>query len=137
MKKLYFVLSVVALAFGTVLQAQVPAAPRELGMGGAYLGVARGFESIFLAPTNLALSDAPRWSFGFPQVAMLNCHGSPDSLCSGTFFGPAGLGLGSGRKSGADRLEAGPADLDNALWAPWRPPPRWPAVKLARKRNFR
>lgn len=33
------------------------------------MGVARGHESIFLAPGNLGLPDAPAWSVGFPQVA--------------------------------------------------------------------
>lgn len=57
---------------------QIPAAPKELGMGGAYVGIARGYESVFLAPANLALRGAPRWSFGFPQVAAgLTLHG-PD-----------------------------------------------------------
>ncbi|MEX0912167.1 MAG: hypothetical protein WD737_10285 [Gemmatimonadota bacterium] len=53
-----------------VAGAQVPAAPRELGMGGAYMGVARGYEAVFLAPGNFGLADAPVWSFGFPQVAL-------------------------------------------------------------------
>jgi len=51
-------------------EGQIPAAPGELGMGGAYMGVARGYEAIFLAPGNLALTDAPAWSVGFPQVAV-------------------------------------------------------------------
>src|SRR5262245_51942822 len=50
--------------------AQMPAAPRELGMGGAYMGVARGYEAVFLNPANLGLPDAPRWSIAFPQVAL-------------------------------------------------------------------
>lgn len=38
-------------------------------MAGAYLGVARGHEALFLAPGNLALYDAPSWSVGFPQFS--------------------------------------------------------------------
>lgn len=66
MKSLVFTL--IAVGYAATLHAQVPAAPRELGMGGAFVGVARGYESIFLTPANLVASDAPRWSFGFPQV---------------------------------------------------------------------
>jgi hypothetical protein len=50
--------------------AQIPSSPRELGMGGAYLAVARGHDAVFLAPGNFGLPDAPRWSFGFPQAAV-------------------------------------------------------------------
>ncbi|MDP9347846.1 MAG: conjugal transfer protein TraF, partial [Gemmatimonadota bacterium] len=49
--------------------AQVPLTPRALGMGGAYLGVARGQEAVFLNPANLGLADGPRWSVGFPQLS--------------------------------------------------------------------
>jgi len=59
------------------LEAQVPAVPRELGMGGAYLAVARGHDAIFLNPANLGLSDGPAWSIGFPQVTV-----------GGTIIGP-------------------------------------------------
>jgi hypothetical protein len=58
-------------------RAQVPAAPKELGMGGAYLGIARGYESIFLNPANLAVPGRPSWSLAFPQVAV-----------GGTLLGP-------------------------------------------------
>ena len=75
------------LAFGTVtllllgagqVDAQIPAGPRELGMGGAYMGVARGYESVFLAPANLALLDGPNWSLGFPQVAVGGSVSGPE-----------------------------------------------------------
>src|SRR5690606_5212016 len=36
----------------TGVAAQVPSAPRELGMAGAYVGVARGYEAVFMAPGN-------------------------------------------------------------------------------------
>jgi hypothetical protein len=66
-----------ALLPGTV-QAQIPAAPRELGMGGAYLAVSRGHDALFLNPANLGLTDAPVWSIGFPQVSL-----------GGTLIGPS------------------------------------------------
>jgi hypothetical protein len=59
------------------LEAQVPLTPRALGMGGAYIGAARGYEALFLNPANLALADNPRWSIAFPQVT-----------ASGTILGP-------------------------------------------------
>ena len=49
--------------------AQVPMSPRALGMGGAYLGAARGYEALFQNPANLGLSNTPYWSIAFPQVA--------------------------------------------------------------------
>jgi hypothetical protein len=66
-----------AIAHSAPLEGQIPAAPRELGMGGAYLGLARGYEAVFLAPANLALRDAPVWSLALPQVAL-----------GGTLLGP-------------------------------------------------
>lgn len=59
------------------LEAQVPLSPRALGMGGAYLGAARGYEALFLNPANLALDDNPRWSVAFPQLTV-----------GGTLLGP-------------------------------------------------
>jgi hypothetical protein len=61
-----------------VLEAQVPLTPRALGMGGAYIGAARGYEALFLNPANLALGDNPRWSIAFPQVT-----------AGGTLLGPS------------------------------------------------
>lgn len=51
------------------LAAQVPGTPRALGMGGAYVGVARGVESLFQNPANLALPGAPSWSAAFPTLS--------------------------------------------------------------------
>jgi hypothetical protein len=50
--------------------AQVPMAPRALGMAGAFVGVARGQEALFENPANLGLSNTPYWSFAFPQVVV-------------------------------------------------------------------
>jgi hypothetical protein len=50
--------------------AQIPLTPRALGMGGAYTATARGFESIFFNPANLALPDTPDWSISFPQITV-------------------------------------------------------------------
>jgi hypothetical protein len=50
--------------------AQVPSTPRALGMGGAYVGVARGVESLFQNPANLGLPNAPTWSAAFPTLSL-------------------------------------------------------------------
>ncbi|HEX6042073.1 DUF5723 family protein [Longimicrobium sp.] len=50
--------------------AQVPGTPRALGMGGAYVGAARGVESLFQNPANLALPNAPTWSAAFPTISV-------------------------------------------------------------------
>jgi hypothetical protein len=50
--------------------AQVPSTPRALGMGGAYIGVARGVESLFQNPANLGLPNSPHWSAAFPTISL-------------------------------------------------------------------
>jgi hypothetical protein len=50
--------------------AQIPASPRALGMGGAYIGIARGHEALFLNPANLALDGNPGWSLALPSPAL-------------------------------------------------------------------
>lgn len=50
--------------------AQVPSTPRALGMGGAYIGVARGVESLFQNPANLGLPNSPHWSAAFPTLSL-------------------------------------------------------------------
>lgn len=62
--------SLAAAVFAAPAAAQVPLTPRALGLGGAYLGVARGHESVFTNPANLGLSGQPVWSLGFPQVTV-------------------------------------------------------------------
>lgn len=52
------------------LAAQVPLTPRALGMGGAYIGVARGQEALFLNPANLGLPNSPHWSAGIPTISL-------------------------------------------------------------------
>lgn len=49
--------------------AQTPLTPRALGMGGAYIGVARGQESLFQNPANLGLPNSPHWSVAVPQIS--------------------------------------------------------------------
>jgi hypothetical protein len=39
-------------------------------MGGAYIGVARGVESLFQNPANLGLPNAPTWSAAFPTISL-------------------------------------------------------------------
>lgn len=60
------------------LNAQVPLTPRALGMGGAYIGMARGYEALAVNPANLGLADNPRWSVAFPAVT-----------AAGTLLGPS------------------------------------------------
>jgi hypothetical protein len=62
-------------AAGTVLAAaplaaQVPLTPRALGMGGAYVGVARGAESLWQNPANLGLPNSPHWSANIPTLSL-------------------------------------------------------------------
>ncbi len=58
------------LALGAAqAEAQVAMTPRALGMGGAYDGVARGQEAIFVNPALLGLTGTPFWSAAFPQVS--------------------------------------------------------------------
>lgn len=66
------------LVAATQAAAQVPLTARALGMGGAYLATARGYETLFLNPANLGLSGTPQWSVSFPQVT-----------AGGTVLGPS------------------------------------------------
>jgi hypothetical protein len=61
-----------ALAVAATLPAaaQVPLTPRALGMGGAYIAVARGQESLFQNPANLGLPGSPHWSAGIPTLTL-------------------------------------------------------------------
>jgi hypothetical protein len=52
------------------LHAQIPLTPRALGMGNAYVAVARGQESLFQNPANLGLANSPHWSIAFPQISV-------------------------------------------------------------------
>lgn len=62
--------SAAALLMAAPAVAQVPGTPRALGMGGAYVGSARGVESLFQNPANLALPNAPTWSAAFPTLSL-------------------------------------------------------------------
>ena len=57
-----------ALLAAAPAAAQVPFPTRSLGMGGAYIGVARGQDALFLNPANLGLADNPARSLGAMQV---------------------------------------------------------------------
>jgi hypothetical protein len=59
-----------AAALVSPLSAQLPTTPRALGMGGAYVAVARGQESLFQNPANLALRGNPHASAAAPQVTL-------------------------------------------------------------------
>src|SRR4051812_23999953 len=50
--------------------AQVPLAPRALGMGNAYVAAARGEEALWLNAANLGLPGTPHWSFGIPTLSV-------------------------------------------------------------------
>lgn len=72
MRRRAVVLTAVAVGVATAGEAaaQIPLAPRALGMGGAYVASARGFESVLFNPANLGLMDTPAWSVSLPQVTV-------------------------------------------------------------------
>jgi hypothetical protein len=59
-----------AVAAAAPAAAQVPLTPRALGMGGAYIGVARGAESLWQNPANLGLPNSPHWSAAIPTLSI-------------------------------------------------------------------
>lgn len=59
-----------AAAVASPLCAQLPTTPRALGMGGAYVAVARGQEALFTNPANLALPGNPHTSAAAPQLTL-------------------------------------------------------------------
>ena len=68
MKK-HIALAAAAALAAVPAQAQISLNSRGLGMAGAYIGVARGQESLHFNPANLGLPNSPHWSAGIPQVA--------------------------------------------------------------------
>jgi hypothetical protein len=71
------VLTALVSAALAVAMAAVSAAPasaqfgpgvRAMGMGGAFVGLARGFEAVYWNPANLGLSDRPDFSLGLAGV---------------------------------------------------------------------
>lgn len=72
---------VVALATAATARpavAQFGPGPRALGTGGAFVGLARGFEAVYWNPANLALPDAPSSSFGLVHPAAAAAVLGPD-----------------------------------------------------------
>jgi hypothetical protein len=67
MMKRFAIAAAAALA-AVPATAQVSLNARALGMGGAYIGVARGQESLQLNPANLGLANSPHWSAAIPQL---------------------------------------------------------------------
>lgn len=59
-----------AAALVSPLSAQLATTPRALGMGGAYVAVARGQEAVFYNPANLALPGNPHASAAAPQLTL-------------------------------------------------------------------
>ncbi|HLL84504.1 MAG TPA: hypothetical protein VK420_17700 [Longimicrobium sp.] len=59
-----------AAALVSPLSAQLATTPRALGMGGAYVAVARGQEALFQNPANLALPGNPHASAAAPQLTL-------------------------------------------------------------------
>jgi hypothetical protein len=98
--------------------AQLPVTPRALGAGGAYLGIARGQEALFLNPANLALSGNPRWSMNFAQLGMSGVTLGP------TFEDFAELMMDEGNDDGSrsrqilDHVPASGMELDLELRVP-------------------
>lgn len=66
--------------------AQIPLTPRALGMGGAYVATARGFESVLFNPANLGLGDTPDWSASLPQITIGSSVLGPDVSDLPDFF---------------------------------------------------
>jgi len=63
-------LAALAALFAAPAAAQViPVSPNALGMGNAYVGVARGAESLWQNPANLGLPGATPWSFSLPTFS--------------------------------------------------------------------
>jgi len=62
--------SAALLYAGGTLHAQIPLTPRALGTADAYVGIARGQESLWTNPANLALTGGPSWSLTIGQVAV-------------------------------------------------------------------
>lgn len=71
-------LSVLLGALAAPAAAQLPMTPRALGMGGAYVATARGYEALFVNPANLGLSRTPVWSIALPQVGASSTILGPD-----------------------------------------------------------
>ncbi|HEY7770354.1 DUF5723 family protein [Longimicrobium sp.] len=65
----HVVIAAAAVLAAVPASAQVSLNSRALGMGGAYIGVARGQESLHLNPANLGLPNSPHWSAAIPQLA--------------------------------------------------------------------
>jgi len=65
----HVVIAAAAVLAAVPATAQVSLNSRALGMGGAYIGVARGQESLHLNPANLGLPNSPHWSAAIPQLA--------------------------------------------------------------------
>ena len=65
----HVVIAAAAVLAAVPASAQVSLNSRALGMGGAYIGVARGQESLHLNPANLGLANSPHWSAAIPQLA--------------------------------------------------------------------
>lgn len=61
--------SLLLTAAAVPAQAQVPLSPRAFSLGGALVGGARGHESIFINPANLALPGTPGWSVGLAGLS--------------------------------------------------------------------
>lgn len=66
--------------------AQIPLSPRALGMAGAYVASARGFESVLFNPANLGLPGTPHWSVAFPQITIGSSVLGPDVSDLPDFF---------------------------------------------------
>jgi hypothetical protein len=73
-----FTALVASIAVAGEAAAQIPLSPRALGMAGAYVASARGFESVQFNPANLGLPGTPHWSIAFPQITVGSSVLGPD-----------------------------------------------------------
>ena len=64
------ILCAAALVAAAPASAQLASTPRALGMGGAYVAVARGQEALFYNPANLALPGNPHATLAAPQITV-------------------------------------------------------------------
>jgi long-subunit fatty acid transport protein len=65
------------LLAATQASAQLSLSPRMVGTGGAYVGIARGQDALFLNPANLALPGNPRWSLGLAHLGVSGTTAGP------------------------------------------------------------
>ncbi len=106
-----------ALAGAAPAAAQLGPGPRALGVGGAFIGLARGYEAVAWNPANLALPDRPAFSVGLAGAEAGAASVGPGLLSFGILDD-----TDPGAVEGAEFLgnvPAGGAALRGSVAAPW------------------